>query len=324
MPATRKRVVYMSHPLMRRSRSNSRSVPLAPVQTSSHTIAYKKASALSHATLGCRVAGHLIGSSSVTWLIGPAYIESTYQMVEIGTLLHSWDVKFIRARAVRSQELGERGESIGKAAMRLLKATADRFALNIVSEVSDVKQLDFLAAHCELLEVRPRGFESITLLQELSRVNKTIILHRGTRMTVEDYLSTLRYLERGGNSRIVLADSGVNSYDARATQLFDLSSIVTLKRETPYPVIFDCSTFSSNAVEIAVLGQSAVAAGADGLMIEIDAREKTRNNQNERGLAPSQLRSMMQRISALKSTLNAIQNSECCREFEAKEKIKRA
>lgn len=256
-------------------------------------------------TRGVRVGKQLIGGSSVTWFAGPGTVESSSQMVAIGASLEELGVKFIRAGTFRRE--GARGDGFtqGLAGLKLLRATAKRYGLYVVSEIFDLDSLDSMVEFCDVIEVR--AGEDLELLRALGTVERTVIFHRSPTMTLESYLEALRILEQGGRANIVLAESGVASFDPNGRQLLDLSSVITLKRETPYPVMVDCSAVAADPSYADQLAIAAVAAGSDGVMVEINPASATvASDSSARAVLPYQLRSMIRRIEALKFTLNAL------------------
>lgn len=247
--------------------------------------------------------GEVIGGRQLTWVAGPLQVETSAQMVAIGTALKELGVKFLRAGVERADAQGSDFRGLGAVGLKLLKATATRFDLLAVSTVYDVNDLELFSDYVDVLEVCPKSAQSTVLVEEVGKLAKTVILHRSPVMTFDEYVGMLKLLERGGNARIILCDNGVCSFDGRLNRMLDLSSLVTLKRETSHPVFVDCCAVASDWSYAEKLAVAAIAAGADGIMAEL---QPSVQSAQKRALVQDEMSAMMFRAKALKSTLNAL------------------
>lgn len=249
-------------------------------------------------------AEELITRGGVSWITGPEYVESVDQMLSAASTLSELGTRFLRARAYwpDAREKDFRRHLI--AGLKLLKATAKHFGLHVVSEIVFQRDVELMAKYCDAIEVGPERAADFSLLKSLSGTKKTIIVHRHPMMTIEQYLSVIEYLERQGCSSIVLVENGIRGFDPFSRNLMDLSSIITLRRHTTYPILVDCSRMAKDASYTESLAVTAIAAGADGILADLGHPQSSRDNQ--RALVPLQLQGIMQRANALKYTLNAL------------------
>lgn len=262
------------------------------------------------------VCGNLIGGSQLTLIAGPGYVETALQMASIGASLQKLGVNFIRAKAFRQDVWSTEFQGLGIQGLHMLKATAERFGLAVVSELVDIKNLKTMLEYCDVVEVGPRNSHNYQWLRELGSCNTTIILHRGPLMSVNDLLGAIAQVEKGGRARIILAESGIRAFDPRLKNLLDLSSIIHFKKETPYPVFVDCSAAASHARYVEAIAIAAISAGADGVMAEVHPTPKDSFVETERALLPNELHVMLSRLQAMKHTLNAFIHSSCEEEGE--------
>ena len=251
------------------------------------------------------VGGEIVGGSALTWIVGPEFVESSAQMVTVGHALQELGVKFIRAAVVRPERHGENFRGLGAVGLKLLKATAERFQLQVVTEVHEIKEIPLVAEYADVIEVCPKSVSNVGLLGELAFLEKTVIFQRSPMMTFDEYLGLLPYLEKGGRVKIILADSGVVSFDGRLNRMLDLSSLISLKRETSHPVFVDCCAAAFDWSYTEKLASAAIAAGVDGVMAEMHLGGSALPA-SKKALVQEELAGMIWRAKALKSTLNAL------------------
>jgi 3-deoxy-7-phosphoheptulonate synthase len=139
----------------------------------------------------------------------------------------------------------------------------------VVTEVMDPRQIDLVAAHVDVLQVGARNMQNYSLLAELGRVRRPVLLKRGLSATIEELLLAAEYVMSQGNANVVLCERGIRTFDTKTRNTFDVTAIPVLKRETHLPVIVDPSHAAGRADLVAPLAFAAIAAGADGLIVEV-------------------------------------------------------
>jgi 3-deoxy-7-phosphoheptulonate synthase len=255
-----------------------------------------------------RVGNSVVGGSNITYIAGPGYVESPSQMVAIGSALQRFGVTFIRARIIRPDAWRTEFQGLGVQGLQLIKATAERFSLNVVSEIHNEKSLPSMLKFCDVIEVGPRNSHKHDLLYELGRSPTTVILHRGPLMNLNDYLSAVRCLERGKKCKIILAENGIRAFDPRLKNMLDLSSIISFKQKTCYPVLVDCSATASDARYVESIALAAISASADGILTEVHPNPKHAYVETTRAITPKDFKTMINRLNAIKFTLNALKH----------------
>lgn len=253
------------------------------------------------------VEGVPVGRGTVAWITGPGFVESVVQMRAIAESLKRLNCRFLRARAWWPGAKASDFERHLVSCLSVLRDVSREYGLLAVSQIVHRSHLPLLLAHTDVIEVGPENSDDLELLRALGKAKTTVLLFRKPEMSFERFLISIRALEEGGVCKIILGEAGVAGAEAGAENVLDLASIITMRRETKYPVLVDMSAVARNASYVENLALAAVAAGADGLVTEIKvdgvAQYGTRPASS---LMPSQLGSLMKRADAFKHTMNAL------------------
>ncbi len=167
----------------------------------------------------------------------------------------------------RSSPYAFRG--LGEAALRLLAETRAETGLPVVTEVMDTRQVDVVAEHADVLQVGARNMQNFALLDELGRIRRPVLLKRGLSATVEELLMAAEYIMSQGNRDVMLCERGIRTFETATRNTLDVGAIAVLRRETHLPVVVDPSHAAGRADLVAPLAWAAIAAGADGLLVEV-------------------------------------------------------
>jgi 3-deoxy-7-phosphoheptulonate synthase len=173
--------------------------------------------------------------------------------------------------------------------------------LPIVTEVMDTRQVDLVAEHADMLQVGARNMQNFALLAELGRVQRPILLKRGLSATIKELLMAAEYIMSNGNTHVVLCERGIRTYETATRNTLDIAAIPVLKRETHLPVIVDPSHAGGDAALVAPLAFAAIAAGADGLIVEVHPDPEHALSDGDQSMAPPAFAAMMSQLSAFAS-----------------------
>lgn len=250
------------------------------------------------------------GGAALAFISGPSFVETPAQMVTIGVMLQQINGGFIRARAFRQDTWLHDFQGLGLPGLKILRATADTFGLKVISEITDLPQLNDMLRYCDVIEVGPRNSHNHSLLRELSATHATVLLQRGPLMTVKDFIAAARILERGQQCKILLAENGIRACDPRLKDLLDVSSINTLQTETPHPVLVDCSQAASHWTYVESLAIAAVSAGADGVLVDTHPTPRESSVDTKKVLLPDQVKGLQRRLNAIRFTLHALMRDD--------------
>ncbi|MGB5105695.1 MAG: 3-deoxy-7-phosphoheptulonate synthase [Candidatus Zixiibacteriota bacterium] len=207
--------------------------------------------------------------SELTIIAGPCAVESAAQLELICAGLSRSGVKFLRGGAYKPRTKVDSFQGLGIAGLKLLRNFADRFGMYVVTEVMDRSQIDLVAEYADILQVGSRNMYNYTLLTALGSVDRPVLLKRGMSATLSEWYSAAEYVSRGGNERLILCERGIRTFEPEIAHTMDVAGIVLAKAHTGYPIIADTSHAAGRPDLVEPLAMAAVAAGADGIMIEV-------------------------------------------------------
>jgi 3-deoxy-7-phosphoheptulonate synthase len=215
------------------------------------------------------VGGVVVGGGEVVLMAGPCAVEGEDQVTRIAEGVARAGAKVMRGGAFKPRSSPYSFQGLGVEGLKILRKAADAFGLKVVSEVMDVSQLDPACEYVDILQVGARNVQNFTLLNALSELDKPVLLKRGPATTIEELLNSAEYIMAGGNHRVILCERGIRTFNTYTRNTLDLSAVPVLKELTHLPVIIDPSHAVGIRHMVAPMSRAAVAAGADGLIIEV-------------------------------------------------------
>ncbi|MFO1317234.1 MAG: 3-deoxy-7-phosphoheptulonate synthase [Burkholderiales bacterium] len=211
-----------------------------------------------------------VGGDAVQVIAGPCSVETDSQMRAAAAAVAAGGAAMMRGGAFKPRTSPYAFQGAGPDGLALLTSAAARHGLPVVTELTDVRMLDtFLRAGVDAIQVGTRNMQNYDLLKELGRVDVPVVLKRGMSATIAEWLLAAEYVAAGGNRRIVLCERGIRTFESAYRNVLDVTAIPVAKRETHLPVIVDPSHAGGKAWLVPALAAAAVAAGADGLLIEV-------------------------------------------------------
>jgi len=215
------------------------------------------------------VNGIKIGSDELTVIAGPCAVESEEQLYAIGEYLAGEGVKIMRGGAYKPRTSPYSFQGLKEDGLRLLKGVSQKFDMAIITEVLDLSLLDTIYPYTDILQIGARNMKNYHFLKELGKTDKPILLKRGMDATIEEWLLAAEYILIGGNEKVILCERGIRTFDHTTRNTMDIAAIPLIKQLSHLPIIADPSQASGNRDIVIPLALAAVAAGADGLMIEV-------------------------------------------------------
>ncbi len=210
-----------------------------------------------------------IGGDEVIVMAGPCSAESEQQVRTTAAAVRRAGAKIFRGGAFKPRSSPYSFQGLGEEGLRLLRdaATAENMAL--VSEVMDVSQIPLIDRYCDIFQVGARNMQNYTLLRELGHARKPVLLKRGISATIEEWLLSAEYILSGGNMDVILCERGIRTFETATRNTFDISAIPIVKKLSHLPIVADPSHGAGRRDMVAPMARAAVAAGADGLLIEV-------------------------------------------------------
>jgi 3-deoxy-7-phosphoheptulonate synthase len=215
------------------------------------------------------VGGVRFGGATVPVIAGPCSIESREQIETIAAALAAEGVRIMRGGAFKPRTSPYSFQGLGEEGLRLFRAAADRHGMKVVSEVMDHTEIAMMVRYVDMLQVGARNMQNYILLKELGRVAKPVLLKRGPSATLEELLLASEYIMAGGNYNIVLCERGIRTFESYTRNTLDISAIPVVHKLSHLPIIADPSHGTGRRDKVPPMARAAVAAGADGLMIEV-------------------------------------------------------
>ncbi|MGF1460519.1 MAG: 3-deoxy-7-phosphoheptulonate synthase [Leptolyngbyaceae cyanobacterium] len=230
-----------------------------------------KLTAKSHATHSSVVALNeqvSVGDRDLLIIGGPCSVESLEQMETIATRLGHQTVQALRGGVYKPRTSPYAFQGLGETGLTILDRVRRRYQLPVITEVMAIHQIEAIAAYADALQVGSRNMQNFDLLKALGEIDQPVVLKRGLAATVQEFVMAAEYIAAHGNTNIVLCERGIRSFDPYTRNVLDLGAVVALKQLTHLPVIVDPSHAAGKRELVPNLARAAIAAGADGLMIE--------------------------------------------------------
>lgn len=209
-----------------------------------------------------------VGGDTLLIVGGPCAVESAEQMEQVAQHLRQAPVQALRGGVFKPRTSPYAFQGLGEAGLRILDDLRQRFQMPVISEVMAIDQIEPMADHVDVLQVGSRNMQNFDLLKALGRIDKPVLLKRGLAATLEEFVMAAEYILSHGNSRVMLCERGIRSFDTYTRNVLDLGAVVALKQITHLPVMVDPSHAAGKRELVPALARAAIAAGADGLIVE--------------------------------------------------------
>jgi 3-deoxy-7-phosphoheptulonate synthase len=246
-----------------------------------------------------QLGGVAIGGKDVVLMAGPCTIESREQVEAIAPLVKAAGARILRGGAFKPRTSPYSFQGMGEEGLRYIRNAADKHGLLVVSEVMDRTQIPMMLRYVDILQVGARNMQNFDLLKDLGRVSKPVLLKRGMSATLEELLLSAEYIIAGGNRDVILCERGIRTFERATRNTLDIAAIPMLKTMSHLPVVVDPSHALGIRDKVPPAARAAVAAGADGLLIEV-------HNQPEKALCDGAQSLLPEQIQALSRDLDAI------------------
>ena len=210
-----------------------------------------------------------IGGDEVVVMAGPCSAESEEQVESSAAAVKRAGAKVLRGGAFKPRSSPYSFQGLGEEGLRLLKSAADRHNLKLITEVMDLSQIELIERYADILQVGARNMQNFTLLRELGRSRKPVMLKRGISATIEEWLLSAEYILAGGNTNVMLCERGIRTFESFTRNTLDISAIPVIQQLSHLPIIVDPSHGTGRRDKVAPMARAAVAAGAHGLIIEV-------------------------------------------------------
>lgn len=245
-----------------------------------------------------------IGGSQIAVIAGPCAVESEEQIISTARFLKSKGVRFLRGGAYKPRTSPYSFQGMEEEGLKLMAAAREETGLLIVSEAVSSKSLELVAKYADIVQIGARNMQNFSLLQEVGRLKTPVILKRGLSATIEEWLNAAEYIMNEGNYNIVLCERGIRTFETYTRNTLDLSSIPAVKELSHLPIIADPSHGTGRWKMVTPMSRAAIAAGADGIIVEIHPCPKEALSDGPQSLSFETFSGLMEDIHRIAGLLN--------------------
>ncbi|HEX6746772.1 MAG TPA: 3-deoxy-7-phosphoheptulonate synthase [Longimicrobium sp.] len=243
--------------------------------------------------------GTRIGGDEVVVMAGPCSVESEAQIVGIAHRLREAGATILRGGAFKPRTSPYAFQGMGEPGLKLLAKAREETGMAVVTEALDEESLALVAQYADIIQIGARNMQNFSLLRRAGRTGKPILLKRGMAATVKDLLLSAEYILAEGNGQVILCERGVRGFDTHTRNLLDLTAIPVVKSLSHLPIIADPSHGTGLRAKVIPMARAAVAAGADGLMIEVHPDPERAMSDGAQSLFPEQFEELMEQIAVI-------------------------
>ena len=243
--------------------------------------------------------GVTIGGPEVAVAAGPCAVESRQQIFDVAAKVARAGAKLLRGGAFKPRSSPYSFQGLGEEGLKMMRDAADQNGLIVVSEVMDPSQIEIMMPYVEVLQVGARNMQNYHLLRGLGEIDKPVLLKRGMSGTIEELLLSAEYIMSGGNYKVILCERGIRTFETALRNTLDIAAIPVLKGLSHLPVIADPSHGTGRRDKVVPMARAAVAAGADGLLIEVHPDPERALSDGVQSLYPDQFAQLMKELRAI-------------------------
>jgi 3-deoxy-7-phosphoheptulonate synthase len=239
------------------------------------------------------MAGVKVGGPEVIVMAGPCSVETREQVRTVAQAVGSAGARVLRGGAFKPRTSPYAFQGHGETALRWMREVADESGLTVISEVMDLRTIEMMLRYVDCLQVGARNMQNFDLLKELGKVRRPVLLKRGMSATIEEWLLSAEYILAGGNTQVILCERGIRTFENATRNTLDISAIPVVKKLSHLPILVDPSHGTGRRDKVIPMARAAVAAGADGLLIEVHNNPEKALSDGAQSLYPHQFETLM-------------------------------
>lgn len=268
------------------------------------SVPYKLASRLNRCeSTVVQVGSHKIGDGSVTVIAGPCSVEGRQEIIEIAKELRREGAHLLRGGAFKPRSSPYSFQGLGETGLKFLAEAREVTGLPIVSEVMDIENLPMACAYIDMIQIGARNMQNYPLLKAVGRTTKPVLLKRGLSATIEEWLMSAEYILSEGNPNVVLCERGIRTFETATRNTLDLNAVPVIKHLSHLPIIVDPSHGTGVARYVPTMSMAAIAAGADGLILEAHQCPESALSDGQQSITPEEFSRLMQKVEVFTSAM---------------------
>jgi 3-deoxy-7-phosphoheptulonate synthase len=244
-----------------------------------------------------------IGGNEIAIIAGPCSVENEEQMHTVARIVASAGAVMMRGGAFKPRTSPYSFQGMGEEGLRIMRSACDSYGLKMVTEVMDISQIELIGTYTDVLQVGARNMQNYTLLRELGKIDKPVLLKRGLSATLEELLMSAEYILSGGNMNVILCERGIRTFERSTRNTMDISAIPVIHQKSHLPIIADPSHGVGIRDKVIPMARAAIAAGADGVMVEVHPDPNNALSDGGQSLYPEQFTQLMGEIKIIISAI---------------------
>lgn len=245
------------------------------------------------------VNGVKIGGKEIIVFAGPCAVEHEKQMLAIAKGIKKSGARILRGGAFKPRTSPYSFQGLGEQGLKILAKARKTTKIPVVTEVMDAESISLISKYADILQVGSRNAQNFSLLKQLGRCDKPVLLKRGMSSTLEEFLSAAEYILKEGNPNVILCERGIRTFETSTRNTLDLSIVPMIKQRTHLPIIVDPSHGTGLRNLVSPMSKAAVAAGADGLLIEVHNEPEKAKSDGQQSLSLAEFRDLMQELKSV-------------------------
>jgi len=242
------------------------------------------------------VNGVKIGGAHLAVMAGPCAVESREQLLEAAECVKRGGAGFLRGGAFKPRTSPYDFQGLAEEGLKMLREAGDKFDLRVVTEIVNQNDIDLVSKYADVLQVGARNMQNFQLLKEVGRTNKPVLLKRGLSATISEWLNAAEYIASEGNYNIILCERGIRTYETFTRNTLDLSAVAAVRELSHLPVIVDPSHGTGRWQMVQPMARAAIAAGANGLIIEVHPHPESALSDGDQSLTPENFEATMAEV----------------------------
>ena len=239
-------------------------------------------------------------------MAGPCSVESEHQTLETARAVKAAGADMLRGGAFKPRTSPYSFQGLGLEGLKILARAREETGLPVITEVTDPRDVSWVAEFADVLQIGTRNMQNFSLLKEVGRAGRPVLLKRGMYSTLEEWLNCAEYILSEGNADVILCERGIRTFESYTRNTLDLSAVPAIKELTHLPIVIDPTHSTGRLSLIEPMSLAAVAAGADGLLIEVHHRPEEALCDADQALTPDRFQRLMQRLRALSSFMDQL------------------
>jgi 3-deoxy-7-phosphoheptulonate synthase len=246
----------------------------------------------------------VIGKNEFTIIAGPCAVENKEQIYKTAEYLNSLGIKILRGGAFKPRTSPYSFQGLGFEGLEILKEAADKYGMKVISEIMDPRDIEKADKYIDIYQVGSRNMQNYSLLRELGKINKPVLLKRGMTATVSEWLMAAEYVAIEGNDDIILCERGIRTFENYTRNTLDLTVVPIIKKLSKLPIIVDPSHGTGRRDLVIPMSRAAVAVGADGLIVEVHPNPKDALSDGEQSLNFDEMKKLIEETKKIKSCID--------------------